>query len=109
MSTTQTNVSNFDQDVINANLSVLVDFWAPWCGPCRTQDPILQRLAEERGDILIVKVNVDEHPELAARYQVRGIPSLILFNDGEPVGSKVGVTDLADLRQWLESEITASA
>jgi thioredoxin 1 len=109
MSIDPTNVSSFDKDVLNAKVPVLVDFWAPWCGPCRTQDPILQNLAADREDIRIVKVNVDDNQELAARFQVRGIPSLILFNGGELVATKVGVTSLGELQQWVDSNVTAAA
>lgn len=70
----------------------LVDFWAPWCGPCRMQAPILEQVAQKVGQrAVIAKLNVDEYPELAARYGIRGIPTLILFKDGQPIQQFVGL------------------
>lgn len=83
--------SNFKNEVINSKEPVLVDFWAPWCGPCRMVAPVIEEIAKEYGDkIQVGKVNVDESPELAAEYAVMSIPSIILFVEGAPVSKLVG-------------------
>lgn len=85
---------------------VLVDFWAPWCGPCKQQTPILEKLAEEIGDkAVIAKVNVDEAPEVAAQFGIRSIPTLILFKDGENAQQFVGLQQEAALQEAIESEL----
>jgi thioredoxin 1 len=90
MSTTATEQS-FDQDVLQSDKPVIVDFWAEWCGPCHAVAPVLDRIAEERADELkLVKVNIDEEPALAQRYGIASIPSMILFREGEPAAHAVG-------------------
>jgi thioredoxin 1 len=82
--------------------TVLVDFWAPWCGPCKTQTPILDRVAEKIGAMAVIaKVNVDENPALAAQYSVRSIPTLVLFKDGKRVNTYIGVQQEAALLEIL--------
>lgn len=104
----ETNGTAFQKDVIDASRSVpvLVDFWAPWCGPCRVLGPALDRLAAESGGKWrLVKVNTDEHPELSRRYGIRGIPAVKLFADGEVVDEFTGALPEYAVRQWLEKAL----
>ena len=90
MSTTVTE-SSFEQEVIQSDKPVIVDFWAEWCGPCHAVSPVLDKIAEERGDELrLVKVNIDEEPALAQKYGVVSIPTIVLFKGGEPAAAAVG-------------------
>lgn len=90
MSAIQVTKENFQEIVVNADRKVLLDFWAPWCGPCRMVLPVVEEIAEERDDIVVGKVNVDEQPELAERYGVMTIPTLIVFENGEELQRSVG-------------------
>lgn len=81
---------NFDAEVLHSEKPVLLDFWATWCGPCRMLSPIVDEVAEERSDIKVGKVNVDEQPELAAEFSVMSIPTLLVFKDGKLVNQSVG-------------------
>jgi thioredoxin 1 len=94
--------NNFTAEVIEADTPVLVDFWAPWCGPCRVVAPVLEEIAGERPDLRIVKLNVDENQQTAAQYQVLSIPTLILFKGGAPVKTVVGAYPKKKLEQELE-------
>ena len=82
--------NNFQNEIINSDKPVLLDFWAPWCGPCRMVDPILKEIAGERSDIKIGKINVDEQPELASQFRVMSIPTLIVIKDGKIVNQSMG-------------------
>jgi thioredoxin 1 len=95
--------TNFGQVVLKSDVPVLVDFYADWCGPCRMIAPVLEELARETTDAKIVKVNVDQSPQLAARYGVNSIPSLKVFQDGEVVDEHVGLARKADLKKMLGS------
>ena len=90
MSALNINKNNFAQEVLNSEKPVLVDFWASWCGPCRMVVPIVEKIAEEYPEYKVVKVNVDEEPELAAQFEVMSIPSLMIFRNGEVVNKSVG-------------------
>jgi thioredoxin 1 len=99
--------SNFDQKVLQASEPVLVDFWAPWCRPCLMLAPVLDELAEEyRGKITFVRLNVDQNPKTASRYQIMSIPSLLLFKKGEPVSHIVGYKPKAELKRHLDNPST---
>ena len=96
----------FSGDVTSSKEPVLVDFWAPWCAPCRAITPVLEALAKEyEGKLRIVKVNVDENPDSPAVLGVRGIPALFMFKDGQVVSNKVGAAPKAALENWIKSAI----
>lgn len=100
----QVSDSSFDEEVLKSDTPVLVDFWAPWCGPCRMIAPVVEALAKEyEGRLSVAKLNVDDNPSTAQRYQVMGIPTLILFKDGEPVGRFVGYMPKEDLQRRVDS------
>lgn len=84
------NNNNFEQEVVNSEKKVLLDFWAPWCGPCQMVLPIVEEIAAERSDIKVCKINVDENPELAKKFRVMSIPTLVVMNGGEIVKRSVG-------------------
>ena len=90
MSIIHINKNNFQEEVMSSDKPVLLDFWAPWCGPCRMLAPILDQVAEERSDIKVAKVNVDEEPELAGQFRVYSIPMLAVMKDGQMVNQMVG-------------------
>lgn len=93
---------NFDELVLQAEKPILVDFWAEWCGPCRMVSPLVDEIAEERDDVLVGKINVDEQGELAMRFSVMSIPTLLVFKGGEIVNKAVGARPKAELLQLLD-------
>lgn len=98
--------SSFDAEVLQSSGTVLVDFWAEWCGPCKQIAPSLDEIGEEMADKLtIAKVNIDDNPETPSKYGVRGIPTLMLFKDGEVASMKVGALPKSKLKEWVESVI----
>jgi thioredoxin 1 len=98
---------NFQAEVLEADKPVLVDFWAPWCGPCRVIAPSLEEIAEEKDDLRIVKLNVDDNQATAARYDVMSIPTLILFKNGEPAHKIIGALPKSRLVKEIEPALTA--
>ena len=102
----QVSDSSFDGDVLKADVPVLIDFWAPWCGPCRAIAPIVEELASEyEGKLKIVKMNVDDNPQTPAQYGVRGIPNLILFKGGEVKQQIVGAVPKAHLVKAIDDVV----
>ena len=99
--------NNFQAEVLEADKPVLVDFWAPWCGPCRIIAPHLEELAGEREDLSVVKLNVDENPQTAAQYHVMSIPMLLLFKNGQPVHQIIGALPKSRLVQEIEPALAA--
>ena len=102
MSVQTTTMENFDKIVLQSDKPVLVDFWAEWCGPCRMVSPIVDEIAEEREDIVVGKINVDEQGELAVRFGVMSIPTLLVFKGGEIAQTAVGARPKADILALLD-------
>jgi thioredoxin 1 len=104
--TKEINDDIFEQEITNSKSPVLVDFWAPWCGPCKQLGPVVDELAKDmEGKIAVYKCNIDENPESPSKYAVRGIPTLMIFKDGKLVNSKVGSLPKSALYEWVKSNL----
>ncbi|GAB5390278.1 MAG: thioredoxin [Alphaproteobacteria bacterium] len=108
MATTATTDDKFETDVLQSDVPVVVDFWAEWCGPCKSIAPDLEALSDELADkVKIVKVNIEENPMTPGKYAVRGIPTLLLFKDGQIKAQQVGAMGKSDLQAWIEGGLDA--
>ena len=106
MATRSVTDQSFQADVLDADRPVLVDFWAEWCGPCRMIAPALEEISGALGEKLdIVKINIDENPETPGKYGVRGIPTMLLFKNGEVAAQKVGAAPRSQIQQWIEAQL----
>lgn len=106
MSSVAVTDTNFETEVLKADGPVLVDFWAEWCGPCKALSPLVDELAADMdGEVKVVKINIDEAPEAPTKYGVRGIPTLMIFKDGEVVDTKVGGMPKSQLTEWVKGQV----
>ena len=106
MATLKTTDSDFNADVLQSDKPVLVDFWAEWCGPCKAIGPALEEIAGDKKDSLsIVKLNIDENPLTPQKYNVRGIPALLIFKNGEVVAEKMGALPKSHLESWIDQSV----
>ena len=104
MVTKSTTDNSFNQDITSSDIPVVVDFWAEWCGPCKQIGPILEEISNEKQDTLnILKLNIDENPDIPQKYGVRGIPTLMFFKNGNLIDTKVGSLPKSALIEWINS------
>ena len=96
----------FESEVINSDKPVLIDFWAQWCGPCKEIAPILEEIADEMQDtIKVVKINIDENPNIPNKYGIQSIPTMIIFKKGQPISTKIGAAIKSEVKTWIETSV----
>ena len=106
MTTLFTSDNQFENDVIKSSIPVIVDFWADWCGPCKQIGPILEEISDEKENLIcIYKLNIDENPDTPQKYGVRGIPTLMIFKDGQLLDTKVGSLSKSLLSEWINNTL----
>lgn len=106
MPTTKITDDSFEQDVLKSSKPVVVDYWAEWCGPCKQIGPALEEISDEMNDqVTIAKINIDENPNVASKYGVKGIPTLMIFKDGEIASTKVGAVPKNKIVEWIQSSL----
>ena len=106
MATVNVTDENFDVEVLKTDKPILVDFWAEWCGPCKQVAPILEEISNEMiGKVVVAKHNIDQEPNMPTRYGVRGIPTMLIFKDGELKATKVGATTKSNIVSWIKENI----
>ena len=106
MSVKSIKEKEFESEVINSDKPVLIDFWAQWCGPCKEIAPILEEIADEMQDIIkVVKINIDENPNIPNKYGIQSIPTMIIFKKGQPISTKIGVAIKSEVKTWIETSV----
>jgi thioredoxin 1 len=105
MATITVTDETFEQDVLNSDKPVVLDFWAQWCGPCKMIGPVLEEISGERDDVIIAKMDIDANPETPTKFGVRSIPTLLIFKGGESVATTMGAKPKAQLSQWIDSAV----
>ena len=104
--TKEFTADNFETEVIQSAQPVLVDFWAEWCGPCKEIAPILEEIADEMQDIIkVVKINIDENPNIPNKYGIQSIPTMIIFKKGQPISTKIGAANKSEVKTWIETSV----
>lgn len=106
MSSVAVNDTEFENEVLQSDKPVVVDFWAEWCGPCKQLSPVVDEIAEDlKESVKVVKVNIDEAPEAPTKYGVRGVPTLMIFKDGQVIDTRVGGMPKSQLQEWIEAQV----
>ena len=105
MATKNVTDESFETEVLKADKPTLVDFWAEWCGPCKQLSPILEEISNEMNEVVFAKHNIDEHPNMPVKYGVRGIPTMLIFKNGELKGTKVGATTKSNIISWIKENL----